>query len=103
MDSLAWGSGTNTFCEKFMEDMTGCGWQGVSAIAAWNDNQARVVSDPQPGDAVYFGPAAENGGYGHVGIVTGPDAFVSVTDYGVKVYPISVWVAPRLGYVRYWA
>lgn len=86
-----------------MEDMTGCGWQGVSAIAAWNANQARVVTDPQPGDAVYFGPAAENGGYGHVGICTGPDTFVSVTDYGVKVYPISAWVAPRLGYVRFWA
>lgn len=83
--------------------MTGCGWQGVTALAAWQANQARVVTEPQPGDAVYFDAAPDNEGYGHVGIVTGDDRFVSVTYYGVEVYTISGWKAPRLGYVRYWA
>lgn len=103
MDSTAWGTGANTLCEKFMEDMTGCGWQGVSAIAAWEANQARVVTDPQPGDAVYFGPAAENGGYGHVAVVIGPDEMVGVGYAGVIRTTISTWVAPRLGFIRYWS
>lgn len=105
MDSLAWGSGGATYCEKFVEDMTGCGWQGVSAIDAWQRNVARHagLDGAQVGDALYFGPATENEGYGHTGILTAEDTFCSVTYYGVKVYAVSAWGAPLLGWIRYWA
>lgn len=87
-----------------MEEMTGCGWQGPSAIAAWNAqrNQHRKTRDYLKGDAVWFAPAAENEYYGHVGIVTGDDLFTSVTYNGVQTYPISTWGAPYLGWVRFW-
>ena len=103
--SLKWGSGTATYCESFTEAMCGVGWQGVTALGAWENNAARQhVGEPwQVGDALYFGAHPENEGYGHTGIVTGPDAFTSVTYYGVKTYPISKWVAPLLGFIRYWA
>lgn len=90
-------------CESFVEQMTGCGWQGVSAIDAWQRNKRRQRVDRafEVGDAIYFDAHSENGYYGHTGIVTGEDAFTSVTVYGVKTYPISAWVAPYLGWIRY--
>lgn len=102
--SLEWGSGSSTLCEGFNEAMTGCGWQGSSALDAWQRNAARQHGgrDYVVGDSVYFGANPENEGYGHVGIVTGPDQFTSVTYVGVATYAISTWVAPYLGYVRYW-
>ncbi len=86
--------------------MTGSGWQGASAIAAWNANLGRqrgIDAELLPGDSCYFRPAPENEGFGHVGVVTGPDEFTSVTYYGVKTYNISSWGAPLLGSIRYWA
>jgi len=102
--SQAWGSGSSTLCETFVEKMAGCGWQGTSAIDAWRNNVPRQQTDMsqvQPGDALYFGPHAENEFYGHTGIYTGIDSFTSVTAFGVKVYALSAWVAPLLGFIRY--
>ncbi len=84
--------------------MCGVGWQGASAQDAWTSHQTEQHKDRsyQRGDAIHFSPASENEFYGHVGIVTGPDEFVSITSYGCKVYPISAWVAPFEGWIRYW-
>lgn len=101
--SVAWGSGAATYCETFTEDMTGCGWQGASALDAWQRNASRQhVGEPAPnGAALYFGADPENEGFGHTGIVTGDDQFTSVTYEGVRTYPISTWKAPLLGWIDY--
>lgn len=104
LDSLAWGSGYATFCETFTEEMAQCGWQGESAIDAWQRNQRRATDVLALGLAVYFDKAPGNEFYGHTGIVTAVDEFVSVTFNGVKKYAISWWEqheAPLLGFVNY--
>lgn len=107
LGSQAWGSGVATYCEKFVEDVLGCGWQGASALDAWNRNAGprRLLpgsqGTPRPGLAVYFDAHPENEGYGHTGIVVDDDAFVSVTYNGVAKYPISGWVARLLGFIDY--
>ena len=103
--STDWGSGHNTYCETFAEQMTdGRNWGPSAAAAFGNRAQAgQAVSDPtlsgvQPGDLVYFGGSGENGGYGHVGIYTGNGRITSATVNGIQNYPISAFSAPVLGY-----
>ncbi len=102
--SLQWGSGNATYCEQFVEEMCGVGWQGASAQDAWTSHPTEQHKDYlyQRGDAIHFGPHPENEGYGHVGIVVAPDLFTSITSYGCKVYHISQWIAPFEGWIRYW-
>ncbi len=100
--STDWGQRDATYCETFVECVTDCGWQGASALDAWHRNSYRQRTTGDLGDAVYFDADPENGGYGHTGIVTGPDCFTSVTYSGVQEYRITGWRAPLLGYIRYW-
>lgn len=106
--STGWGTGANTYCETFTEQMTGSGWQGASAIDAWNRQAAQNktstdLSNLQPGDALYFSPTATNP-YGHTGIYAGNGQFVSATANGIQQYDIGNWLKATgqslLGFVK---
>jgi hypothetical protein len=102
LGNFSWGSGANTFCEVYVEQMTGEGNQGVSADAA----AERMASlgllqqgmPTQPGVVVYFGPSADNEGFGHVGIYLGAGRFRSITTDGLADAPLAGWRAPYLGF-----
>ena len=103
LGNFSWGSGSNTFCELYVEQVTGMGNQGVSAAAA----AQRMTSlgllqpglPPQAGDVVYFGPSADNEFFGHVGIYLGDGRFRSITTFGLADAPMGGWRAPYLGWV----
>ena len=98
-----WGSGSATFCELYAEQLTGLGNQGVSAAAAAQRFQSLGLlhpgMPPEPGDLVYFGPAPDNEGFGHVGLSLGDGRFRSITAYGLADAPLAGWRAPYLGWV----
>jgi uncharacterized protein YycO len=86
----------NGWCQAFVEQVTGSGYQGDSAISAWNNHakQGRAVPGTQglkAGDPIYFTPNVSNNNDGHVGIFIGNNKFVSATDNGVKVSDIPQW------------
>ena len=97
----------NGLCESFAEKVTGAGNLGASAIDAWKGQIGRAVQGTVDGagigDLVYFGADASNRGYGHAGVMMGPDSFASATDTGVKIYSIADWLKltgqKLLGYV----
>lgn len=98
-----WGSGTNTYCETYVEWRTGIGNQGATAFAAYlhlASNGLVQTGPPAPGALVYFGPASDNEFDGHVGIYDGGGRFTSVTTYGVQQEPMAGWRAPYLGWVN---
>jgi hypothetical protein len=103
LGNFSWGSGSNTFCELYVEQMTGMGNQGVSAAAAAGRLASLGLLQPglptTPGDVVYFGPSADNEFYGHVGIYLGDGRFRSITTFGLADAPLAGWRAPYLGYV----
>lgn len=84
-------------CLSFAQDMAGVPHQDATAIDNFNDyaGQGKAYTGTQgiqPGDFVYF----ENGGAGHVGIVSGFDnsgqpTFVSATDNGIQEMGINDW------------
>lgn len=102
LGNFSWGSGSNTFCEVYVEQMTGIGNQGASAA----DAASRMASlgllqpglPPTAGDVVYFGPSADNEYFGHVGIYLGDGRFRSITVYGLADAPLAGWRAPYLGF-----
>ncbi len=105
--SDAWGSGHNTYCETFAEQMTDGKNMGASATDAFQNRlkSGQAVADPtlqgvSPGDLVYFGGAQENGGYGHVGVYAGDGRIVSATVNGIQSSPISAFNAPVSGYAK---
>jgi cell wall-associated NlpC family hydrolase len=82
-------------CESFVENATGSGWQGTSAIDAWNNNSNVAQTDMskiKPGDKIYFGADASNGYFGHTGIYTGNNQFISATYNGIQENDLSNWV-----------
>ena len=97
-----WGSGTNTYCETYVEWRTGIGNQGATAFAAYLHLAAQGLvhtGPPAPGALVYFAPASDNAFDGHVGLYDGAGLFTSVTYYGVQQEPMAGWRAPYLGWV----
>lgn len=103
LGNFTWGSGTDTFCELYVEQMTGMGNQGISAAAAAGRLASLGLLHPGPppvaGDVVYFGPSPDNEDFGHVGIYLGGGRFRSITTYGLADAPLASWRAPYLGYV----
>ncbi len=102
LGNFRWGSGSNTFCEVYVEQMTGMGNQGASAAAAAGRMQSLGLLQPglppTAGLVVYFGPSADNEGFGHVGISLGGGRFRSITVYGLADAPLAGWRAPYLGF-----
>ena len=85
------------YCQKFVEQMT-TGHSGIfpSASAAINHYQqeGKLVTNPigmKPGNLIYFSPDQSNKGFGHVGILTKDNRFISATEKGVEEMPISQW------------
>jgi hypothetical protein len=102
LGDFTWGSGSNTFCETYVEQATGIGNQGLTAA----DAAARLAGlgllkqgTPPAGAIVYFGPSADNEFDGHVGIAQGGGLFKSVTVDGLALAPMAGWQAPYLGWV----
>jgi hypothetical protein len=99
-----WGVGADTYCETFVEQELGLGNQGDTAFGAFlrlaGLGLVHPGPPPEPGDLVYFAPAAANQFDGHVGISAGDGQFTSVTDRGVQTEPLAGWDAPYLGWVR---
>lgn len=92
------------YCESFVESVAGSGWKGKSAIDAWNNQQDKAVpglNGVQPGDSVYF--YDPNQPYGHTGIYSGDNQFISATGSGIQQSDINKWAASNqqqvLGYV----
>jgi NlpC/P60 family len=94
------------YCEQFVEQTTGSGWKGTSALNAWNNQaeQGKAVSGLQgikPGDAVYFNDSSQP--FGHVGLYSGNDQFISATDNGIQQNDLGKWQESTgqqvLGYV----
>lgn len=94
------------YCQAFVEQATGSGFQGESASAAWQNQQNKAVVDPtlsgiQPGDEVYFNDP--NNPEGHVGIADKNNQFVSATNNGVQENNINDWMQMTgqqpLGYI----
>jgi hypothetical protein len=104
LGNFSWGSGSNTFCELYVEQMTGMGHQGASAADAAGRMQSLGLLQPglpaTPGDLVYFGPSADNEYFGHVGIYLGDGRFRSITTFGLADAPMAGWQAPYLGFVN---
>lgn len=99
-----WGSGSDTYCETFVEQELGLGNQGDTAFGAYlrlaGLGLVHAGPPPEPDDLVYFAPDAANSFDGHVGISAGGGWFTSVTDLGVQTEPLAGWDAPYLGWVR---
>lgn len=102
LGDTSWGSGTNTFCETFVEQTTGIGNQGISAATAADRMRSLGIlhsGEAPAGAIVYFAPSLDNGYWGHVGIADGGGKFTSITFYGLQQYALSEWQAPYVGYV----
>lgn len=108
-----WGSGTKTFCERFVENAYGTERNYNTASnptdnGAWQDLQDRGLEldalQPaliQPGDLVYFQANDGNSFAGHAGIYIGDNQMIAVGSDGVTSSSITDWgrnVAPLLGY-----
>lgn len=107
LDSYAYGSGSETFCERFVANMEGRPVQST-AFAAFQkrsaDGQIQSGGTPPAGAEIFFAPDAANEGMGHTGISLGNGMFRSVTVDGIRDYSISDWSsnswgAPYLGWV----
>lgn len=92
------------YCQRFVRQMGGT-TQGASAIQAWNNAQNKVQGTQgiQAGDLVYFSPNATNEGFGHTGIYSGDNRYISATNSGVLENDINNWQTATgqklLGYV----
>jgi hypothetical protein len=102
LGNFTWGSGSNTLCELYVEQVTGIGNQGVTADAAAQRLAGLGLlkpGTPPAGALVYFGPSPDNEFDGHVGIALGGGQFRSITVAGLADAPLAGWGAPYLGYV----
>lgn len=79
------------YCQSFVEQATGSGWQGSSASDAWERSQNKIqgLQGMQPGDLIYFNDP--NNPDGHVGIADKNNQFVSATDNGIQENDINNW------------
>jgi len=100
--STAWGTGTNTYCEKFVENAYGVGGKAKNPIDLFN-RFGGVPADPAiPGLIIVFAANAGNGQNGHAAIYMGGDRMISVQYNGVQWHSLSDWnqnIAPMLGFV----
>jgi hypothetical protein len=101
--STKWGTGTNTYCELFVENAFGTSGQFVDAYTAFRS--IGVSGNPQaPGQVVYFDKTYGNNGNagnGHAGIYIGNDQFISVISSGVQQSKLSLWADSKyLGYAN---
>lgn len=94
--ALAWAKSQlgkkeyENYCQLFARTASGQESQGPSAIAAWNNQKDKGlpgIVGAQPGNLVYF-----NGGqYGHAGVYSGDNKFISATPWGVQENNINDW------------
>jgi hypothetical protein len=100
--SVEWGTGTDTYCEKFVEQAFGTSGQYSTAYAAFEEiglDGSPII----PGQIVFFEKNAGNGWSGHAGVYVGNDQFISVTTTGVQTRSLSSWsstVAACIGYAN---
>ncbi|HVA24549.1 MAG TPA: CHAP domain-containing protein [Chloroflexota bacterium] len=96
------GSGpAGCLCLGWLEDSLGFGGRYRGAGYGSDDEALHTwqglgfgTSSPQAGDLVFFAPAGSNGGAGHVGQLTGSDAFTSLwCDGRVMDGPVSEFAA----------
>lgn len=87
--TLAWAKSQlgkkeyENYCQLFARTASGQESQGPSAIAAWNNQKDKGlpgIVGAQPGNLVYF----EGGQYGHAGVYSGNNKFISATPWGVE-------------------
>jgi cell wall-associated NlpC family hydrolase len=98
--SRNWGTGTNTYCELFVENAFGTSGRFSTAYAGYQS--IGISGSPQiPGQIVFFSKNSSNGGYGHVGIYIGNGQFISVTSSGVQLESLSWWSSNVASYVGY--
>jgi NlpC/P60 family protein len=98
----------NGLCQAFVEDTSNNGgWDGASAIDAWNNQLDKASSDlskMKPGDRIYFAPDASNDYFGHTGIYEGDNKFISATYNGVEENDLDAWQKQTgqqlLGYIK---
>jgi hypothetical protein len=110
----AWGSGSATECERFIENAfgtTGKYWTASDPArngAFWDMQDRGLQLDPsqtglvQPGVIIYFEANEGNGNAGHAGIYIGDGQMVSVGASGVTQSSVDDWnssVAALLGYM----
>lgn len=101
-----WADGTYTYCARFVRMCFGLPVSFPDAISVYNhyNNLGLVKSDnnPPPGAVVFYAAHTENGGYGHVGIVSDVGKLISVTSKTTGVHETNIFgyfAAPYLGYV----
>lgn len=101
----SYGTGANTFCERFTANMEGRSVMDTAAVAGEHRAAAGQLQHsfpPPAGAEVYYGANAGNEWEGHDGISLGNGMFRSVTSSGIRDASISAWadsVAPYLGWV----
>ncbi|HEY8746250.1 MAG TPA: hypothetical protein VIU62_24430, partial [Chloroflexota bacterium] len=104
-DTYAYGSGANTYCERFVANIEGRQVQDTAYAAAQRRiaaNQMHFDMPPPAGAEVYYGPNANNEFDGHVAIALGDGMQRGVTSSGIKDDSTTYWsqnVAPFLGWV----
>jgi hypothetical protein len=104
-DTYAYGSGANTYCERFVANIEGRPVQDTAYVAAQHRiaaGQMHFDMPPPAGAEVYYGPNAGNEGDGHVAIALGNGMQRGVTSSGIKDDSTAYWsqnVAPFLGWV----
>jgi hypothetical protein len=78
------------YCQLFARTAAGTESKGGSAIEAWNNQKSQgfpMLENAKPGNLVYF-----NGGqYGHAGVYSGDNKFISATPWGVEENDINDW------------
>lgn len=100
--STDWGTGTDTYCERFIENAYGVIGKAGNPIDLFNKYNGVPADPATPGLILVFQANSSNEGNGHAGIYIGGDQMISVQSSGVQQHSVSGWsqnVAPLLGYV----
>jgi hypothetical protein len=104
-DTYAYGSGADTYCERFVANIEGRPVMDTAYVAAQHRitaGQMQYTLPPPAGAEIYYGPNAGNEGKGHVAIALGDGMQRGVTSSGIKDDSTAYWsqnVAPFLGWV----
>lgn len=80
-------------CQGFVQSVGGSNGAFDSAIDAYKAQQQNAkpgLQGAQLGDQVFFGPTKDNP-YGHTGLISGDNTFVSATPTGIKNLNIADW------------
>ena len=102
-DPLRWGSGSETYCLKFVSEMFRVYFGKKKAIGAYyylrDKNKIRTGRNPPLGSVIFYDKHSENDHCGHVGICSGRGKLISVTTKGVK--ETRIWGSFRAAYLGY--